>query len=343
MPKILVNLIDMAGHQAALPLPSNKLLTNLVPAIVTLLDLTETDTQGNPLRYQLFSPRLQRVLATSGTLYSNGVMQEDTLRLVPAATSGYLEFELLDEPSPGARLPLPNQSRISLGRGSENDIVIRHAAVSRRHGELIWQDGLHIYRDLNSANGSYINNQIVTEPMPISPGSILGLGETVRLVYQEAVPLVDKDGQMGMGLPASVLDSRMSTSLNPLPRGIVFVSYSQEQLSLVKTLIGSLRNANFHIFWDQEIPPGSNAPAAIASAIKLADVLLAILTPESVITPTLLDQWNEFVLLRKPIVPVVYAPCDVPALFDEYDHIEFHGDFKRMVDEVIAIITKSIR
>ena len=186
MSKIHINIIDMAGHEAGLPLPNDKPLNSLIPAIVTLLDLSQDH------KYRLFSNRLQRVLSMNGTLYTNGTLDDDILRIVPAPTTIDLELELLDEPSPGAKLILPNQTRITVGRGSGNDLVIRHAAVSRQHGEFLWQDGLHIYRDLNSANGSYINNQIVTEPMPISPGSILSLGENIRLVYQE----IESDADM---------------------------------------------------------------------------------------------------------------------------------------------------
>ncbi len=344
MPKIHVHVVDMAGHQTVLPLPNDKPIHEIIPAIVTLLDLQDTDTEGRLLNYRLFSPRLQRVLAMNGTLYSNGVLNDDTVRIAPAPSSINLELELLDDPSPGACLYLPSKPCITIGRGSQNDIVVRHAAISRQHGELIWQNDLHIYRDLNSANGSYINGQVVTEPMPISPGSILSLSESVRLVYQEAATEISDDEDAEIAVSESrALDSAVVTSLNPLPRGIVFVSYDEQQMALVKNVIAHLRDANIQVFWDQEIPPGSNATEALATGLNLADVMLAILTPDAVANHTLLDQWHEFMLSRKPIVPVLYTPCDIPDILQEYPTVSFQGDIKRMNNAIIEALLRSMR
>lgn len=339
MSKIPITLIDMAGYQATLPLPEEKLLTALVPAIVTLLDLS----QG--YNYCLFAPRLQRVLSMTGTLYSNGVLPEDVLRVVPAPASRALEFELLNEPSPNTRIAIPDQPVVSIGRGSENDIVIRHAAISRQHGEMIWQDGIHVYRDLNSANGSYINNQIVSEPMPISPGSILGLGENVRLVYQEVSP---EDETAASASHASfyqqmALDTGHVTSLNPIPRGIIYISYDADQSAPVGRLAEHLRKANFHIFWDQEIPPGTNMTEAVASGLRLADVMLIMLTPEALDTQDLIDQWHEFLLQRKPIVVAQMVPGETPENFAMYPKVEFHGDFNQFSQDVIVALLQVMR
>lgn len=348
MSKITVSLIDMAGNQSALPLPNDKVLEQLIPSIVTLLDLTETDEKGRELQYRLFSRRLHTVLSDSGTLYSNGILEKDHLRIVPIPFSKKLELELLGEPSPGACLPLPNATQVTIGRGSENDLVIRHAAVSRSHGQFTWQDGMHIYRDLNSANGSYINNQVVAEPIPISPGSILSLGESVRLVYKEA-PLEEdhQDTQEYVNtlrlMDSEVFDSQMRTGLSPLPRGSVFISYNHNELPLVTALVNRIREANFHIFWDQEIPPGGNIIEAISTGLNLADVMLAVLTPDAILSPYLLDQWNSFVLSRKPIIGLVYIPCEIPSLFDDYEIIEYHDNINQLSNEVIAMLMESLR
>lgn len=339
MSKIELNIIDMAGNRFALPLPHGKPLHDLIPAIVTMLDLTNFDIEGQSLHYQLFSPRLQRVLSLNGTLYSNGILAGDGLWIVPCHTSRELEFELLDEPNPGARIAIPEQPRVTIGRGPENDIAIRHPAVSRQHGELIWQDGLHIYRDLNSANGSYINNQIVTEPMPIATGSILNLGEAVRLVYQ---PIRHPAPSTATSSTSSNTD-RMSTSLNPLPRGIVYMSYAPSDLSLTTGLVNYLRGTNFHIFWDQEIPTGSNLQEAMLTGLKLADAMVVILTPEAVATQMLVDQWHEFVLMRKPMIGVIYSPCTVPNFFENSALIEFQGDFNHLCNEVVVALNQFLR
>ncbi len=335
MPKIDVRVVDSAGNQATLPLPNDKPLTELVQAVVTLLDL-------NPaLSYSIFAPRFQRVLIQSSTLYANGIQDNDVIRLVTPPETMQLELELLDEPNPGARLPIPQQAMVKIGRGSINDVVIAHPSVSREHGELIWQDSLHIYRDLNSANGSMINNQVVSEPTPISLGSILTLGDSVRLIYQETSPHYDVSMD---DMAAHQVDSRTVTRLNPLPSGLVLVSYHSSDLGLAKRVVQALRDANYHIFWAEEVPPGSNFQEAMKNSLRLSDALVAILTPAALETSNLIDQWHEFFLTRRPMVSLVYQHFDdLPHIFLDHPMVEFKGDVNRLALETVDTLKRIMR
>jgi hypothetical protein len=336
MPKIDVTVIDMAGNSSTLPLPNDKPLQELLPALVTLLSLSPG------LSYRLFSPRFQRVLDMNGSLYSNGIHVEDMLRVASIAASSNIELELLDEPAPGTRLPLPHQTEVSIGRGSENDLIIQDDSVSREHGKFIWKDGLHIYHDLNSANGSYINNQVVSEPMPIGPGSILSLGENIRLIYQEAPPQnPDSSGSQQVGnenQPANTV-----TRLNALPHGIAYVSYHDDDTTLVQRLVRQLREANFHVFWKAEFPPDSNQQEAVRNALDVADALIAVVTPNTLENHRLLNQWNDFFLSRKPMIAVLFRQGDLPTIFEEHTLIEFDGDFNRLGEQLTNTLKLLIR
>jgi hypothetical protein len=347
MTKIQVGLIDMAGNVNTLPLPDDKPLQALVSSIVTLLDLTETDSLGRTLDYRLFSRRLQRVLSFEGSLYSNGITEDDQLWIVPAPFHNALELEMLSDPSQGARLPIPQRQRITIGRSSDNDLVIRHEAISRQHGELNWQDGLHIYRDLNSANGSTINNQIVSEPMPISIGSILCLGD-IRLRYQasatdEITRLVGQEPVVLGTYQTSGNTDILRTSLSPLPRGSVFINYAPGQREIATIVAEQLRRSNFQIFWDQEIPPGSNAAEVWANGLRLADAMVMILSMEAVATSHLLQACNDFLLMRKPIVPVVYEDCPIPKSLQSQTPVKFVGSFNRLTNEVVVALFRALR
>ena len=333
MTKIDVHVLDSAGHETILPLPNDKALSELLPAVITLLNLTDD------LDYRIFSPRFQRVLNLTGTLYSNGVQTNDTLRIVTVSTSMYLELEMLSEPNLGQRLSLPQQALIKIGRGSENDIVIRHHSISRFHGEFQWIDGLHIYRDLHSANGSFINNQVVSEPIPISPGSILALGDHIRLLYQDTPSGYDNPND----LASADSNTQTITKLNPMPNGFVFVSYPQEELAIVQRLVQQIRNENFHAFWPEEIPPDSNFEEAINDALGFSDALIAIVTPEAITNAGLMDQWHQYFLARKPMIAIQYHEHEMPPIFDEHIVINFEGDINRLHAKVIEKLKQLLR
>ncbi len=73
------------------------------------------------------------------------------------------------------------KTEVSLGRGEDNDIVIPHASVSRSHARLARQDGSFVLTDLNSTNGSYVNNNPVQGAAVVSNGSEVRLGD-IRFV-----------------------------------------------------------------------------------------------------------------------------------------------------------------
>ena len=88
------------------------------------------------------------------------------------------------------RGPQPNQQflltrdTVTLGRDITNDIVINDPEVSRHHARLIRTPSGYSYEDLRSTNGSFINRQRLSTPYQLQNGDLLGLGETITLVYE---------------------------------------------------------------------------------------------------------------------------------------------------------------
>jgi PPE-repeat protein len=72
----------------------------------------------------------------------------------------------------------------TIGRGRGVAIVLPHPLVSRQHCELFESDGQLMVKDLGSLNGTFVNNQRVTEA-PVGPEELLTVGTvTFRAVYE---------------------------------------------------------------------------------------------------------------------------------------------------------------
>lgn len=65
--------------------------------------------------------------------------------------------------------------RVILGRSADCDLSLDEAAVSRRHAEIFWQYVHYQIRDLDSANGTFVNGQPVNE-IPLANGDLVELG-----------------------------------------------------------------------------------------------------------------------------------------------------------------------
>ena len=66
----------------------------------------------------------------------------------------------------------------SIGRDPANDIVVDNDAVSRRHAKLTVETGQRILTDLQSTNGSYVNNKPIITHF-LQNGDQIKIGDTI--------------------------------------------------------------------------------------------------------------------------------------------------------------------
>lgn len=78
------------------------------------------------------------------------------------------------------------KSNMTLGRSSKNDIVIKDKFVSKKHLEIVEKNSSFYIRDLNSANGTYLNGEKVEPQVPIllQNGDRIGVG-FIQFIFVE--------------------------------------------------------------------------------------------------------------------------------------------------------------
>ncbi|WP_448527302.1 FHA domain-containing protein [Parathermosynechococcus lividus] len=75
-------------------------------------------------------------------------------------------------------LQLRDRQTIRIGRDPANDMVLDHPVVSRFHARLYLEDGQWHIMDLESANGTYVNNRRLDprKPYPLPTGALIRIG-----------------------------------------------------------------------------------------------------------------------------------------------------------------------
>src|SRR5687768_13391508 len=82
------------------------------------------------------------------------------------------------------KLKLPT----TIGRSRKADLTVAHPKVSRQHCEIFERDGVLFVKDFGSLNGTFIENNRITESV-LKPGDKLTVGPlTFVAVYEPAGP-----------------------------------------------------------------------------------------------------------------------------------------------------------
>lgn len=86
------------------------------------------------------------------------------------------------------------QSRITIGRLPDNDVVLDDLLVSRRHAELQQTPSGWSITDLGSGNGTFVNGRRVTATA-VTPDDVIGIGRgLLQLVGDQLVAFLDTGG-----------------------------------------------------------------------------------------------------------------------------------------------------
>jgi DNA-binding response OmpR family regulator len=67
----------------------------------------------------------------------------------------------------------------TLGRAASCQVVIDHDFASRRHAQITRRDELYWLRDLDSKNGTLLDNEPVTTEVPLADGAEIRIGSVV--------------------------------------------------------------------------------------------------------------------------------------------------------------------
>jgi len=117
-------------------------------------------------------------------------------------------------------------STISIGRASDCTIPIKDRYLSRRHAEILANDGHWVLKDLGSANGTYLNGSRVERDQRLHAGDRIRLGDT-EIVFETTEHNTDRF--------LAVADTAASTTIS-IPVHDSEIRVDTGDLSKLKTL-----------------------------------------------------------------------------------------------------------
>jgi pSer/pThr/pTyr-binding forkhead associated (FHA) protein len=139
-----------------------------------------------------------------------------------------------------------NYQLIKIGRSADNDVKLSHASVSRHHAEIfVDTEGNVFVRDLNSSNGTFVNDVKIEGGKELKPGDVVRVGVEDLVEWQKMVQPVS--------VQARKITGDQSESIKSKPR--------KRQLAIILSFFAIvLLGVGFFVFRSVFTPPTVSIP-----------------------------------------------------------------------------------
>ncbi len=111
---------------------------------------------------------------------------------------------------------------LRVGRTRDNMLTLEHREISRQHVRILWHDDKYFVEDLNSSNGTWLNDERLParEERELRPGDVIRMGPFLMTLIRFVLPVAE-DPSPDMPLALSDGDKVAAPVLiDPFPPGI---------------------------------------------------------------------------------------------------------------------------
>lgn len=171
-----------------------------------------------------------------------------------------------------------------------------------------------------------IDRGLFMQLLQTNPEIVVALSQTVlkRFLIQEEKQLVE----------IARLKKRDS------PPGLVFVSYARADAPFATRLSNSLLKQKVDLWIDvYRLEAAKSWARQVGDALDKCQVMIVVLSPSSVASENVDDEWNYHLDQKKPTVVVLCEPCKVPYRLSKLQYISFHQtDYDQALARVVATL-----
>lgn len=105
----------------------------------------------------------------------------------------------------------------------------------------------------------------------------------------------------------------------------IFIAYSRKDEVFAHKLAKSLSDLGADIWIDvEDIPAGMNWSNAIQQGLRLCEIMIVIITPASMASRNVEEEWQYYHDKNKPLVPILLKPTEVHYQLSRIHYIDFH-------------------
>jgi serine/threonine protein kinase len=120
--------------------------------------------------------------------------------------------------------------------------------------------------------------------------------------------------------------------------GQIFISYARKDSDYVYTLARELRRIGLSIWIDQDISTGANWDKSIEDALRICDKMLLIVSPASMLSENVQDEWSYFLEEGKAVFPFIHQETEMSFRLRRRQYISSSKDLLSDVARIVDVL-----
>lgn len=196
--------------------------------------------------------------------------------------------------------------------------------------------------------------EYVTRTARIADALAAGPVTLLELSFRDLDAAVSRDPEVLRVIAAEVvgelLESQdrfihLSATSAPLAAEEVFVSYARTDVEFARQLTRDLRRRGVDVWLDvYDIGAGKSWARQVAEALDRCTAMVVVMSPASMASDNSDDEWNYYLDKKKPVLPVLYQPVDVPYRLNKLQYVDFVGQPRdRALTKLVVALRAALR
>ncbi len=121
-----------------------------------------------------------------------------------------------------------------------------------------------------------------------------------------------------------------------------FISYSRQCIGFVDDLVHKLQKQGFKVWLDYlSLIPGRPWAGQISSGLEESELLLLVVSPESISSRSVKLEWDHFLQHNKRIILLIFQAVPLPPELADLEWVDFRGAYQPALKKLFAQIESS--
>ncbi|MFL7871347.1 MAG: TIR domain-containing protein, partial [Anaerolineales bacterium] len=124
----------------------------------------------------------------------------------------------------------------------------------------------------------------------------------------------------------------------------IFLSYSRREVGFVDQLTNRLEQEGFQVWLDyRSLVPGSPWKTQIEKGLDESEVILLVVSKESMASTYVELEWRRVIKEDKRVVLAIFEAVDLPEVLEKYEWVDFRGNFEAGIKELVEQLESPVQ